>query len=272
MRYITIITSNDKNNGLPIIKLRSDTGIIEHVRKVPGGGEQPNFLTGFIENRSLDFSMSVTFMTNRREAQTLQLGAGVRLKVTHQPCDDLIVKKGINETMDYALFKYSFKVIKGDTEEETKQLLIQTQHNEEQLDFALVSPFTRAAVFSGNFDGGDDTIFDVQAFDEIIVSRVTVTLVINSSGTAQPNPKDAWFELNWWDPFQPIRMVSLYGTDQEGSVGAFNSDFTFDPPTHQKRRINEIMQLRMFNNQLGFGLSDYNIQYHLEYAFAHEGV
>lgn len=131
MRYITTIQSADNQEfNSPVIVMNSDLPKI--LRKIPGSSENPNFLTGYIFNRSPTTPFSVTFRTNRRESQDIRIEPLRKLKVKNMPCDDLLIES--SETYQfYACLEYSFTVNKSESLEESTQLLYLQEYDFEQL-------------------------------------------------------------------------------------------------------------------------------------------
>ncbi len=121
MRYVTVISSSNGNHNANNITLPIDEPV--HYRKIPGSGVYPNFLTGYIINRSPTAPLEITFGTTRRESQVIKVDPLKKLKVKHIPCDNLLIT-GVTEFQKYAIFEYNFNVIKSESQTESNNIIL----------------------------------------------------------------------------------------------------------------------------------------------------
>lgn len=223
MKYITIIDSvaYAASKESPCIYLNADNRT--HMRKIPGGGNNPKFLTGYIINKTMTSNLEVNFQTNRREAQPYTLAPLEKLKVAFMPCDDLLVRI-TDPVQDYGFFEYSFTSQQTESEEESINAILQQEFRLEKLTQDQAFASTQYESFSGiTWSNGDFEMVVLNYPDsDLLIEEVTIS-VNGAEGTPVNDEVTARIFLEWVDNFiQTVYVEKRVGYSVIGNTQPLN--------------------------------------------------
>lgn len=207
MKYVGIIQSTNFSDKEEYIILTAANPI--HMRKIPSGGENPKFITGFIKNKSYDHPLIITFSTARREAQTVRINPMTEVNFVHQPCDDFTVRGG-SQSESFAYFDYSFRCIQSESELESNQILLDSRLTRTPLDLEVeIQNNTFLEELKGDLSSSP-IIFKVpfQAYEEIAIKSIVISTTNFISGVTNLGAAEIHQDWYYSNPDERYSVVS----------------------------------------------------------------